>query len=144
MTGAVLVALLYHVVMGRLALAFHFSLDLLCDKTSSFPVVNGHVSVRNWPLPPYPHVATVNEKALIQCVLDGSTWSFICPFLGLFDTFNKETAATTSNSVQSTPAVRSYFSCCTMLLVCFLTKMCKWTTQFGGYRNVSSSSSVEG
>ena len=64
--GAVLVALLHEVVMGRLVLAFHFSLDLLCHKTSSLQVVNDHVSVRNWPLPPYIYVATVsaNEMSL--------------------------------------------------------------------------------
>ena len=85
----------------------HFSLDLLCVKTSSLPVVNDHVSVRNWPPPPYPHVATesanvisfaaANEPALMQYVLDGSTWSFICPFLDLLDTFNMRTTATTWN-----------------------------------------------
>ena len=99
--GVVLGALLDGVVVERIvALTCHFSLDLLCDKTSSLPLVNDHVSVRNWPPPPYPHVATdsanvispaaANEPALMQYVLDGSTWSFICPFLDLFDTFQHE------------------------------------------------------
>ena len=106
--GVVLGALLDEAAMGRIALACHSSLDLLCDKTSSLPVVNGHVSVRNWPPPPYPHagtesanvisLATANEPALMQYVLDGSTWSLICPFLDLLDTFNMRTTATTWNS----------------------------------------------
>ena len=106
--GVVLGALLDEVAMGRIALACHFSLDPLCDKTSSLSVVNNHVSVRNWPLPPYPRVATesanvislaaANEPALMQYVLDGSIWSFICPFLDLLDTFNMRTTATTWNS----------------------------------------------
>ena len=33
--GVVLEALLDEVAMGRIALACHFSLDVLCDKTSS-------------------------------------------------------------------------------------------------------------
>ena len=47
--GVVLQALLDEVDMGRIALSCHFSLDVLCDKTSSLPVVNDHVYVRNWP-----------------------------------------------------------------------------------------------
>ena len=74
-------------------------------------VVN--VSVRNWspPLPLYvvterAHVGTLtieNEPALMQYVADGSTWSFICPFLDLLDTFNMRTAATTWNSAGKVP-----------------------------------------
>ena len=48
--GVVLGALLDDAAMGRIALASQFSLDLLCDKTSSLPVVNDHVSLRNQPL----------------------------------------------------------------------------------------------
>ena len=51
-------ALPEEVDMGRIALACHFSLDILCDKTSSLPVVNDHVSVRNWP-PPLPQRVAV-------------------------------------------------------------------------------------
>ena len=74
--GVVLGALLDEVDMGRIALSFHISLDSLCDKTSSLPVVNDHVSVRYWPPPPCPHAATesahvislapANEPALMQ------------------------------------------------------------------------------
>ena len=109
--GVVLGALLDEVAMGRIALACHFSLDPMCDKTSSLPIVSDHVSVRNWPPPPYPHVATANvislaaanESALMQYVLDWSTWSFICPFLDLLDTFNMRTTATTWNSAAKYP-----------------------------------------
>ena len=34
--------------MGRIALSCHFSLDVLCEQTLSLPVVNNHVSIRNW------------------------------------------------------------------------------------------------
>ena len=48
--GIVLEALFDEVDMGRIALACQFTLDVLCDETSSSPpVVNDHVSVRNWP-----------------------------------------------------------------------------------------------
>ena len=89
----VLGALLDEAAMGRIALACRFSLDLLCDKTSSLPVVNDHVSVRNWPPPPNPLAATEsanhislaaeNEPALIRYVVDRSPWSFNSPFLDL-------------------------------------------------------------
>ena len=36
-------------------LACHFSLDVLCDKSSSLPVVTDNVSVRNWS-PPLPSI----------------------------------------------------------------------------------------
>ena len=49
--GAVLEALLDEVDMGRIALSCHFSSDVLCYWTSSLPVVNDHVSSRNWPPP---------------------------------------------------------------------------------------------
>ena len=62
--GAVLGALLDEVAMGRVALACHFSLDLLCDKTSGLPVVNDHVSVRNWPPSPYLRVATESANVI--------------------------------------------------------------------------------
>ena len=106
--GVVLGAFLDEVALGNIALACNFSLDLLCDKTSSLPVVNDHVSVRNWSPSPYLHVATesasvislpaANEPTLIQYVLDGSTWSFISSFLDLLDTFNMRTTATSWNS----------------------------------------------
>ena len=106
--GVVLGALLDEVAMGRIALVCHFSLDVLCDKSSSLPVVTDNVSLRNWS-PPLPlfvvtecaHVETLtieNEPALMRYVLDGFTWSFICPFLDLYDNFNMRTAATTWNS----------------------------------------------
>ena len=111
--GVVLGALLDEVAVGRIAVACHFSLDLLCGKTSSLPIVNDHVSGRNWPPSPYLHVATesanvlslsaAHEPALMQYVLDGSTWSSICPFLDLFDTFNMRTTATTWNSEAKYP-----------------------------------------
>ena len=47
--GVVLEALLDEVDMGRIALACHFSLDVLCEKASPSHVVNDHVSVWNWP-----------------------------------------------------------------------------------------------
>ena len=70
----------------------------------SLPVLD-HVTVRNWPPPPYPHVAaesanvislaTANEPALMQFVLDGSMWKSICPFWDLLDTVNVRNTATT-------------------------------------------------
>ena len=45
--GVGMEALIDEVDMGRMILSCNFSLDVLCDKTSSFPVVNDHVSVRN-------------------------------------------------------------------------------------------------
>ena len=126
--GVVLGALHDEVAMVRVALACHFSLDLLCDKTSSLPIVNDHVSVRNWPPPSYPHVATAcandislaaaNEPALMQYVLDRST-CFICPFLDLLDTFNirQELQPQLGILQQSTQAVHSYF----------LVAQCIWT-----------------
>ena len=73
----------------------------------SLPVVNDHVSARNWPPPPYLHSATVsanvtplaaeNESALMLYVMDGSPLSFIGPFLDLYDTFNMRTTATSWN-----------------------------------------------
>ena len=109
-------ALLDEVAMGRIALACRSSLDVLFDKTSSLPVVIDNVSVRNWP-PQLPlHVVTEcandlaltaeNEPALMRYVMDGAPWSFISPFLDLYDTFNMRTAATT---LQNSPAVNSYF-----------------------------------
>ena len=60
--GVVLEALLDEVDMGSIALACRFSLDVLCDETSSLLVVNDHVSVRNWP-PLFPlHVVTEKCK----------------------------------------------------------------------------------
>ena len=119
--GVVLGALFDDVVMGRITLVCHFSWDLFCDKTSSLPVVNDHVSARNWPPPPYPHVATENANdislaaenvpALMQYVLDGSPWIFISPFLDLHGTFNMITTATSWNSAVKYPGRHSYFSC---------------------------------
>ena len=91
--SVVLGALLDEVVMGRIALTCHFSLDLLCDKTISWPLPHaapGYAKVIS--------LAAENQPALMQYVMDGSTWSFICPFLNLYDTFNMRTAATTWNS----------------------------------------------
>ena len=138
----VLGALLDEVAMGRIPLACHFSLDVLCDKTSSLLVVNDNVSARNWP-PSLPlfvvtecandgALTAENESALMQYAMDGSTSSFICPFLDLPDTFNMRTTATAWNSA----AKYSYFSCCMMHLDTALTQMYRWTVQFGGYRNV--------
>ena len=45
----VMEALLDEVDMGSIALSCHFSLDVLCDKTSSIPVMNDHIFVRTWP-----------------------------------------------------------------------------------------------
>ena len=42
-------ALLDEVDMGRIALSCHFSLDVLCGRTSSFPVMRNHIFVRTWP-----------------------------------------------------------------------------------------------
>ena len=39
----------------------------------------------------------------MRYVMDGSPWSFICPFLDLYDTFNMRTAATTWNSAAIFP-----------------------------------------
>ena len=132
----VLGALVDEVAMGRIALACHFSLDLLRDKTSSLPVVNDHVSVRNWPPSPYLHVATesanvislaaAHEPALMQYVLDGPTWSFICPFVDLLDFFNMRTAATSRRQRYTN------FSCCTMHLGIWFTTMCKCTVHVRG------------
>ena len=121
--GVVLGALLDEVAMERSALACHFSLDLLCDRTFSLPVANDHVSVRNWSPSPYLHVATESANvfslaaahvlALMQYVLDGSTWSFISPFLDLLDTFNMRTTATSWNSAAKCPPI-------------FLVAQCTW------------------
>ena len=46
--GVFMEAYLDEVDMGRIALSCHFSLNVLCDKTSSLPLVNGQVSVRTW------------------------------------------------------------------------------------------------
>ena len=46
--GVFVEAYLDEVDMGRIALSFHL-LDLLCDKTSSLPLVNGQVFVRTSP-----------------------------------------------------------------------------------------------
>ena len=102
-------------------------------------MVNDHVSVRNWPPPPYPHTATesanviklaaANEKALVQYVLDVSTWSFICLFLELFDTFNMRTALTTWNSAAKDRCGERPFSCCRMHLGIMLADMYKKTVQ---------------
>ena len=54
--GVGMEALLDEVDMGRIALACHFSLDFLRDKTS--------VSARNWPPPPYLHAATESANSL--------------------------------------------------------------------------------
>ena len=48
-------------------------------------------------------LAAENEPALMQYVLDGSTCSFICPFLDFFDTFNMRTTATHWNSAAKHP-----------------------------------------
>ena len=58
--GVVLEVLLDEKKFGRVALSCHFSLDVLCDKTSSIPVVNDNVSVRKWPLLLPQNVATVS------------------------------------------------------------------------------------
>ena len=47
--SAVIEALLDEVDMGRIALSCRFSLYVLCDKTSSLPVMNDHIFVRTWP-----------------------------------------------------------------------------------------------
>ena len=47
--GVVMEALFDEVDMGRTSLSCHLSLDVLCDKTSSLPVVNDHVFVKIWP-----------------------------------------------------------------------------------------------
>ena len=65
--GVVMEALLDEVDMGRIALACHFSLDVLCDKTSSLPVVNDHVSVRNWPPLLPQHVETESDGPYWGC-----------------------------------------------------------------------------
>ena len=75
--------------------------------------MNDNVSVSNWspPLPLYVvterandgALTAENEPALMRYVMDGSPWSFICPFLHLFDTFNMKTAATTWNSAAIFP-----------------------------------------
>ena len=63
--GVVLEALLDEVDMGRITLSRHFSLDVLCDKTSSLPVVNDHVSVRNWPPQLPQHVETESDDFIL-------------------------------------------------------------------------------
>ena len=80
--GVVLVVLLDEITMDRIALACHFSLDVLCDKSSSLLAVTDNVSVRNWS-PPLLYVVNEcdhegkltigNEAALMQYVMDGST-----------------------------------------------------------------------
>ena len=94
--GVVLGALLDKVATGRIALACHFSLDVLCDKSYSLPVVTDNVSERNWsphlplPLPPYvvtecAHVGTLtieNEPALMHFVMDGVDLEFHLSLLG--------------------------------------------------------------
>ena len=47
--SVVMEALLDEVDMGSIALSCHFSLDVLCDTTSSVPVMNDHIVVRTWP-----------------------------------------------------------------------------------------------
>ena len=128
--GVVLGALLDDVAIWRIALACHYSLDLLCDKTSSLPVVNDHVyhTMLQLESANVLSLATANAPALMQYVLDGSTWSSI---LSLLDTFNYLEFCSLS-----TQAVHSYFSCCTMYLDTVLTNMCRWTVENGGYRNV--------
>ena len=64
--GVVMEALLDEVDMGGSALSCHFSLDVLCDKTSSLPVVNDHVSARNWP-PLLPQlVETESDDSILE------------------------------------------------------------------------------
>ena len=46
--GTIMEAFLEEASIGRIALSCHFSLDVLCEKTLSLPVVNDHVSIRNW------------------------------------------------------------------------------------------------
>ena len=53
---------------ATLKLAFlscHFSLDVLCDKTSSSPVVTDPVSVSNWPPLPPQLVATESDDFIL-------------------------------------------------------------------------------
>ena len=57
----VLETLLDETAMGRITLSCQFALDVLCDKTSSLPVVSDHVSVRNWPPLLPQHVATERD-----------------------------------------------------------------------------------
>ena len=59
-------ALSDEVDMGRSALACQFSLDVLCDKTSSLPVVNDQVSVRNWPPLLPQHVETESDDSILR------------------------------------------------------------------------------
>ena len=143
--GVRLEALLDEIDMGRIALACHFSMDLLCYKTSSLPVINDHLPVRNWPLPSSVNAATESnvtsptaehEPAKMQYTLDGSPWSFISPFLDLHDTFNMRTAVTTWNSAAKYLCGALLFSCCIMNLGIGLADMHRRTVEFGGYRNV--------
>ena len=60
--GFVMEALLDEKEIGRVALSCHFSFDVLCDKTSSLPLVNDHVSVRNWPPQLPQNVATASWR----------------------------------------------------------------------------------
>ena len=64
--GVVMEALLDEVDMGRIPLACHFSLDVLCDKTSSLPEENDHVSVRNWPPLLRQHVETESDDSMLR------------------------------------------------------------------------------
>ena len=63
--GVGMEALLDDVDMGRIALACRFSLAILCDKTCSLPVVNDHVSVRNWPPLLPQHVETESADSIL-------------------------------------------------------------------------------
>ena len=63
--GVGMEALLDEVDMGTNALACHLSSDILCDKTSSLPVVNGHVSAGNWPPPLPQRVATESGDLMV-------------------------------------------------------------------------------
>ena len=64
--GVVMEALLDDFDMGRIALACHFSLDVLCDKISSLPVVNDHASVRNWPPLLPQHFETESDDSILR------------------------------------------------------------------------------
>ena len=46
--GKIMETLLEDASLGRCALTCHFSLDVLCERTLSLPVVNDQVSRRNW------------------------------------------------------------------------------------------------
>ena len=47
--GVVMETLFDKVDKGRIALSCHSSLDVLCDTTSSFSVMNDQFFVRTWP-----------------------------------------------------------------------------------------------